>query len=270
MLLSVVIPAYNASQTIERAIDSVYQQGLSELSFEITVVNDGSSDDTSQVIFEYIKSNGVKNLYLIEKENGGVASARNQGILLSKGKYIAFLDSDDAWLENKLDRQISFLERQADVMLVASKYNNTSVSTCKFKEREARCYEIDFSSLTLKNYFQPSTVIIRRSIINDVGIFREGATHAEEGLFFYNIAYKHTCILIDECYLDFGSGKQMFGESGLSGNLVAMEKGELFNYLDIYKRGMISTLRFCFLYAFSIVKFFRRYFISTFLRLIKS
>jgi glycosyltransferase involved in cell wall biosynthesis len=103
-LVSVVIPFYAGKKWLVEAINSAISQRYTNI--EILVINDGSPEDISDL--KMIFNNKVN---IINKENGGPASARNFGIELSKGKYIAFLDSDDIWLPNKLMEQINFMEQ---------------------------------------------------------------------------------------------------------------------------------------------------------------
>lgn len=98
--VSVVIPTYNSVKFVTEAIDSVLAQTFTD--FEILVIDDGSKDETREVLAEkYGKL--IRYLY---KENGGVSTARNFGIENAKGKYIAFLDADDIWLPEKLEKQM--------------------------------------------------------------------------------------------------------------------------------------------------------------------
>src|SRR5699024_4295672 len=92
-LVSVIIPAYNASDYIGRCMENVISQTYSDL--EMIVVNDGSTDNTKNIISKYKKKD--KRIMLINQENKGVAIARNLAIKNAKGRYIAFLDSDDLW-----------------------------------------------------------------------------------------------------------------------------------------------------------------------------
>ena len=103
--VSVVIPTYNRSNTLERAVDSVLSQNYDE--FELFVVDDASTDDTISVIGRY---DDPRLTYIRHEENQGGSAARNTGIEKAKGKYIAFLDSDDEWLQNKLSSQVRCLD----------------------------------------------------------------------------------------------------------------------------------------------------------------
>ncbi len=114
-LVSVVMPAYNASAYIQQAIDSVLAQDYPAV--ELIVVDDGSNDDTVARVQAY--GDRVK---LLTQANQGSAVARNQGLEAARGEYIAFLDSDDVWLPGKLTAQVAYLERHPDVDLVYSRW----------------------------------------------------------------------------------------------------------------------------------------------------
>lgn len=94
--VSIVIPVYNASRHILQCLESVKSQSFTD--YEVILVDDGSKDDSAQIITQFIGSHGLSNYHLIQKENGGVSSARNTGIRAARGQWIAFVDSDD-WLE---------------------------------------------------------------------------------------------------------------------------------------------------------------------------
>ena len=100
--VSVVIPAYNAAPYLRQALDSVLAQTFRDL--EVIVVDDGSTDATSQILSGY-----ASRVRVLRQQNAGVAKARNHGIAASKGRYVAFLDADDAWYPHKIDRQVATL-----------------------------------------------------------------------------------------------------------------------------------------------------------------
>lgn len=103
--ISVIIPSYNSAKTIAETIDSVRQQTIND--WELIVVNDGSTDNT----LEIVKAIEEPRLKIISAANGGVARARNLGVAEAKGKYLAFLDADDLWVSDKLERQLQALEQ---------------------------------------------------------------------------------------------------------------------------------------------------------------
>ena len=103
-IVSVIIPTYNRAYCIKRTIDSVLNQSFKD--FDIFVIDNNSIDNTEEIINAY--DNPKINFKKIEN-NGVIAASRNKGIFLSRSKYIAFLDSDDFWTNNKLDGQIKFM-----------------------------------------------------------------------------------------------------------------------------------------------------------------
>lgn len=105
-LVSVIIPAYNRASTITRAIDSVLNQTYKN--FEIIIVDDGSLDNTKQLV-ESIKDKRM--VYIKHPLNEGGSAARNTGIKVAKGQYIAFLDSDDEWLPEKIEKQLNLFRK---------------------------------------------------------------------------------------------------------------------------------------------------------------
>lgn len=106
-LVSIIMPAYNAEKYIEEAIQSVLKQTYTN--WELIIVNDCSTDKTEQIIKEYQEDQRIK-LYSLLK-NKGVANARNVALKKAAGRYVAFLDSDDIWLPEKLEKQIGFMKK---------------------------------------------------------------------------------------------------------------------------------------------------------------
>lgn len=105
--VSIIIPTYNSAKYVTDAVDSVLDQSFSDL--EVLVIDDGSTDDTESVMGRYTAS-----VRYIRQQNRGVAAARNRGITESRGRYVAFLDADDTWLPDKLERQIAALTTHPD------------------------------------------------------------------------------------------------------------------------------------------------------------
>ncbi len=106
--VSVIIPTYNRAHFLCEALDSALSQTFKD--FEIIIVDDGSTDNTKQVLEKY-----GSRIYYIYQENKGRAEARNTGIRRAKGEHIAFLDDDDIWLPNKLEKQVFFLDARPDI-----------------------------------------------------------------------------------------------------------------------------------------------------------
>ncbi|NKE34533.1 glycosyltransferase family 2 protein [Natronococcus sp. JC468] len=113
-LVSVIVPTYNREETVSRAIDSVLAQTYDEL--EVVVVDDGSTDDTRSVLESY-DDDRVRPIY--HETNQGANVARNTGIEHARGKYVAFLDSDDEWRPEKLEAQLDVLEKRSEEWVAA-------------------------------------------------------------------------------------------------------------------------------------------------------
>lgn len=105
-LVSIITPVYNSSKYIDQCIESVLSQTYSN--WEMIVVNDKSTDNSRAIIEEYVRKDPRIKLFNNEK-NMGVAATRNKALEVSKGRFVAFLDSDDFWAPRKLERQIDFM-----------------------------------------------------------------------------------------------------------------------------------------------------------------
>ena len=108
-MVSIVVPVYNAAGYIRKTIDMVCEQTYKD--WELILVDDASADGSSDVISEIIESTGKRIKLIRKEENEGAAAARNTGIDASAGRYIAFLDADDVWMPEKLEKQIAFMEK---------------------------------------------------------------------------------------------------------------------------------------------------------------
>jgi glycosyltransferase involved in cell wall biosynthesis len=115
-LVSVVIPTYNRANLVTEAIESVFQQTYAPI--DIIVVDDGSTDNTERVLQPYLP-----NIRYIKQPNGGLASARNAGMAMAAGDYIAWLDADDLFEPDKIRLQVSFMEAHREVVAVSSDFS---------------------------------------------------------------------------------------------------------------------------------------------------
>lgn len=127
VLVSIIMPAYNAENTISESIQSVLDQTYQH--FELIVINDCSLDNTKEIVENFIKLDD-RVRFIDNKVNQGVASARNTGLDHALGDFVAFLDSDDKWVENKLEKQLDIFARHTDIDIVYSSYyrfNSSSI-----------------------------------------------------------------------------------------------------------------------------------------------
>ncbi len=167
-LVSVIMPAYNAEAYITASIESVLNQTFTD--FELIVVDDGSVDDTAKKVVAYADGR----VHLIQQSNAGVAAARNKAVEKSQGRYIAFLDSDDLSLPERLEKQRAFLDAHPEIGLVgtaAEIWENNS-ATGRFYRHPSSPPELAFSML-FENFLVNSSVMLRRDVIQTVGPFTE-------------------------------------------------------------------------------------------------
>jgi len=254
MKISVIIPAYNAETTIIRTLTSVLNQTYPV--HEVIVVNDGSKDCTLEVVQKFISENISLHIRVIDKKNGGVSTARNAGIRESTGDWIAFLDSDDYWFNDKIEKQAQTLKDNPSVDLLGTARNNEKFSNF-FTKKIDYLTPISSRLLLYKNFFSTPTVIMKKAIVNTTGYFDEKQKFAEEGDYWIRICSEHNCFLLNESLVGTDD-KPYYGHSGLSGNIKEMEKGELKNLRTAYKLGIVNYLEYNFLRCYSIVKYIRR------------
>lgn len=189
--VSIVIPTYNRAKYLTQALDSVLQQTYQH--FEIIVIDDGSTDDTKNVMEEYMKRFPNKIKYFYEK-NKGPAAARNRGINEAMGDYIAFLDSDDMWMPTKLAEQVEFLDHNKGVALVFTDIkkmkDNKIIKEASLGE-EGVYNRNKFSELIEKSFIFTPTVAVRKNILIEIGLFNEKYRAGEDYELYLRIAKHH-------------------------------------------------------------------------------
>ena len=175
-LVSVVIPAHNAARFIRDTLESALAQTYPHV--EVIVVDDGSTEPMRAMVDAY----GDRVRYVVQ-DHRGPSSARNRGIQLSKGEYIAFLDADDLWVPDKLEAQVDLLERQPRMGLVYSavtRIDNDGQPCAGGDSRRPGPSGRIVEALFMQNFIPTSTVIVRKACFNAVGLF-EGTAGAVPG-----------------------------------------------------------------------------------------
>ena len=192
MKVSVIIPTFNRFSLISRAIDSVLNQTIKP--FEIIVVDDGSSDNTSTFI-----KNNYKSVKLIKQKNLGVSKARNVGIKNSSGDWIALLDSDDEWKKNKLEVQIKSLSEYDyySVCHTNEIWIRNGIRVNQKKRHQKYGGDIFDKCLDICR-ISPSSIIFKKNIINDVGWFDEGLSICEDYDLWLRITANFKILFIDK------------------------------------------------------------------------
>ncbi len=169
--VSVVIPAYNAAGFIERTLESVFAQTYR--SYEVIVVDDGSSDDTHQIVERWFARTGVEGR-CIRQSNKKIAAARNTGIKAARGEFIAFLDADDVWDAQKLERVMAEFEIRPGVDLICHNERITRDGKTLRVTRNGPWVPGMYESLLFKgNTLSPSATVVRKEKALYVGGFRE-------------------------------------------------------------------------------------------------
>jgi len=191
MQISVVIPTYNRYEVLKRALKSVYAQ--THMSKEIIVIDDGSTDETSQITEEF------PHVRYIYQKNSGVSSARNLGIQNSTCQWIAFLDSDDEWHEDKLSSHVEFHSLNPDMLIsyTDEKWirDNKEVNLPKKYQK----YGGDIFSKCLSHcIIAPSATLIHKSLLDSVGLFDESLEVCEDYDLWLRVAHKNQIGLIDK------------------------------------------------------------------------
>lgn len=250
-MISVIIPIYNRARYIRDCLESVFKQTYKD--YEIILVDDGSTDNLREVLVPYMK--GINYIY---KENGGAASARNLGIKNAKGDYIAFLDSDDKWLDFKLDLEMQVLSRFPEAAFIftdfscfsdkkgkiADSYIRTYFFTletynlefgklfnshCSLKDLDVRILYLPesinvysgnvFKEVLLGPFFSTFTVLMRKHCIENVALFDESLNTGEDYEFFARVAKQ-----FDVVYINYPTvAYRRFHEDQLSGPHMEVE-----------------------------------------------
>ncbi len=259
--IAIVIPMYNCATSIIQVLDSISSQTMIDNVKKIILVNDGSNDNTIHVCKHYKKNSSLP-IEIIDKPNGGVASARNEGLKkVSDVGWVAFCDSDDLWLPHKLERQIEVLKDNPQIDVLGSAYNETPLKI-GFKTI-TNLHKGTVREICIKNFPQPSTVIMRSSIYYAEGGFDEEQHYAEDGNYFLKIAAKYNLYYLPELLICYGYGKRGFGVSGLSSNLKGMYDGNIKNLKEIKQMRYISFTFYILMRIFHLFKYYRRIFITS-------
>ncbi len=181
--VSVLIPTYNCGQFLSEAIDSVLSQTFTD--FEIIVVDDGSTDNTAEVVSRY------PDVKYFPIAHSGVSTARNTAITHATGEFVVFLDADDKWTSDKLEKQVAYLDAHPDCMLVFTKAENFYEN--EEHNRTQRQQELYNSSLERCVI----TCAIRSIVFEKHGVFRTDYPHGEDTQFMFRLSISG--ISLDHC-----------------------------------------------------------------------
>jgi len=205
MKISVVIPAYNSAAFIADAVRSILNQ--SQPVDEIVIVDDGSTDDTQTVVESLLGP-----IVYIKQPNQGPSTAGNTGIDAAKNDWIAFLDADDQWTPQKIERQLNVLQNYPELVLVAGDMaeidNSNRIITesvlnkhnllSKFQALENRPIPNALAELVTKNFIPTGTALVKKSVLIEAGCFNPNIRFGEDLECWAKIAAKHPIACMSE------------------------------------------------------------------------
>jgi len=191
-IISAIIPTYNRGWILKEAVDSVLAQTFCE--FELVVVDDGSIDNTLEILSGYKKDR----IRIIQQDNKGVGAARNRGATASAGQYIAFLDSDDIWMRDKLSVQAKFFTDHPEAMICQTDeiWIRRGIRVNPKKRHKKPTGMIFEPSLDLC-LVSPSAVMMKKSLFDEMGGFDESFRVCEDYDLWLRINCKYPIFLVD-------------------------------------------------------------------------
>lgn len=219
MLVSVIVPTYNRVGLIGRAIESIVNQTYRDI--EIVVVDDGSTDNTEEVIAD-ISASAPRPIKYFKKPNGGCASARNKGTQLAAGDLIAFLDSDDLWMSDALESMVSALIKGGADFVYSPAYeaypDRTEINYPSAAGRPDNFAVEHFMETNARN----GALLFRKEVFAKVGMLDEGLRHNEDSDFVQRAA-----IRCKAAYCNIPTVKVCYHDTNKSANRVALLKAVL-------------------------------------------
>ena len=216
--ISVIIPAYNAQNTILETINSVLQQTFSDL--ELIVINDGSTDRTLELL-ETVQDTRFK---VYSYANGGLPTARNRGIDCAKGEFISFIDADDLWTPDKLELQLKALQQNPRAGVAYSWTICMGNNGNSFHHGVAESFQGNvYSYLLVTNFIASgSNVLIRRETIESVGYFDKSLKSCEDWDYWLRLAPKWDFVVVEKAQIIY-----RLSSGAMSSKLDVMEKYQI-------------------------------------------
>ncbi len=197
--VTVIMPIYNASQFLREAVESIISQTF--YYFEVLIVDDGSTDGSAEIIKSY-RDPRIK--LIINKGNLGCWYSRNIGIQIAQGEYIALFDADDVCHPERLEKQVSFLDRNPDIAVVGSQARLIDEKGNVFATLNVPCCPEDIAQTLLEFMCIPNpSAMIRKCIFDKVGLYREDFPAAADYDFFLRASEYYKLANISEALIDY-------------------------------------------------------------------
>jgi len=261
-VVSIIIPCYNSAITIQRALESVINQTYTD--FEIIIVDDGSTDNTKDVIAAFFKDLSLKYTYIYQ-QNSGPSVARNRGIKNASGEYIAFLDSDDDWHPQKIMLQIALM-KELNIKISGTNHKIISQKDLEiekaidYQNRQSMPYaKIFWPRILFKSPFATPSVVIHKSLKHY--LFDENMKYSEDYNLWKRITYQYKAIKILLPLTYTFKHDYLSDNNSLSTNLKLMQQGVENSFVSLLKNIDIAIYdKFLIIVAllFSKFKYLRR------------
>jgi glycosyltransferase involved in cell wall biosynthesis len=231
--IAVIIPTYNRAHLLPRAVGSVLSQTRRD--FELIIVDDGSTDSTPAL--QILKNLDSRLHYVRYPDNRGVSHARNFGVRQTSATWIAFLDSDDEWLPQKLEKQMAYATAHPETALNQTKElwirNGKRVNPPKTHEKPVG----DLFAASLRRcMITPSSVMLKRQLFLDMGGFNELLTACEDYDLWLRITCRHQAGLVDEYLLKRYGGH----DDQLSATVPILDRFRIQSILDLLSRDCLT------------------------------
>jgi glycosyltransferase involved in cell wall biosynthesis len=194
-LVSVIVPVYNRAHLVTETVESILAQTYS--SIEIILINDGSTDDSLDII-QALHQDYPDVIRVLNQENQGQTVARNQGINNALGKYIAFLDSDDLWVTDKLERQIPLFDEGVGLVYGGVELINEYGVTTGFDACDPAIQGKIYPQLLVKNRMTGGSVVVLREALDLVGVFDPEFRAAENWDLWLRICKEYEARLVNK------------------------------------------------------------------------
>jgi glycosyltransferase involved in cell wall biosynthesis len=217
-LISVILPVYNGEKTLRETIQSVLNQTFTD--FELIIINDGSQDSTLEIISS-IHDSRIK---VFSYPNSGVSASRNRGISHGMGEYITFIDADDLWTPDKLEKQLKVLQENPQAA-VAYSWTQCIDELGQFSHRGSNISDSGdvYAKLLLVDFIESgSNPLIRKQALIEVSGFDESLTHSEDRDLWLRLAARYHFVAVP-----FPQVLYRVSAASASANVVKMEAGSL-------------------------------------------
>jgi len=237
-IVSVIMPVFNAGQFIAEAVDSVIKQTFNR--WELIIVNDGSTDDTRSIAEKYVAADA--RIKLITQENKKLSAARNTGITAAKGEWIAFLDADDFWVPEKLEKQLAATEKHPAAGVIFSDgfvFYNNDVKTAQHYGTvvgyfaPADIYKLEYRG----NYIPVLSVLVKKKELDTVGPQDEKLRACEDWDYWLRLALQGVSF--------YGMEEKLFyyrkHASNMSNDNSLMSLANSAIFIKNFKRELLST-----------------------------